>query len=260
MLDVNACCAVTSGHPLARALLGDSLHPGGLALTSRLAVNMGIGATSNVLDVGSGLGATPVHLAQSKGCSVTAVTLEREGVATGAGMASREGVGERVRFVEGDILETDVGAGTFDSIVTECVMSIFTDKPAATRRLVGLLGPHGRIGLTDVMVSGPLPPELSGVLATAGCVGGALSMQGYCDLLTLEGMALEHVEDCRDVAEDFLSGISKKLVMAEIASGLGKLSIGEGLLSEGKRLLAKARDLAASGVLSYGMVVARKPM
>jgi hypothetical protein len=84
-------------------------------------------------------------------------------------------------------------------------------------------------------------------------------MQGYCDLLTREGMVLEHVEDCRDVAEGFLSGISKKLVMAEIASGLGKLSVGEGVLSEAKLLLAKARDLAASGVLSYGMIVARKP-
>ena len=260
MLDVNACCAVTYGHPLARALLGDSLHPGGLALTSRLAVNMGIGAASNVLDVGSGLGATPVHLAQAKGCRVTAVILEREGVEAGIDLASREGLGERVHFVEGDIMKTDVGARGFDSIVTECGMSIFMDKPAAMRRLVGLLGPGGRIGLTDVTVSGPLPPpELSGVLATAGCVGGALSMQGYCDLLTREGMVLEHVEDCRDVAEGFLSGISKKLVMAEIASGLGKLSVGEGVLSEAKLLLAKARDLAASGVLSYGMIVARKP-
>ena len=83
-LDLNACCAVTYGHPLARALLGDSLHPGGLALTSRLAALMGIGATSNVLDAGSGLGATPVHLAHSKGCRVTAVTLEREGAVAGA--------------------------------------------------------------------------------------------------------------------------------------------------------------------------------
>jgi len=205
MLDVNACYAVTYGHSLARALLGDSLHPGGLALTSRLAVNLRIGAASNVLDVGSGLGATPVHLAQAKGCRVTAVTLEREGVEAGIDLASREGVGERVHFVEGDIMKTDVGARSFDSIVTECVMSIFTDKPAAMRRLVGLLGPDGRIGLTDVTVSGPLPPELSGVLATAGCVGGALSMQGYCDLPTREGMVLEHVEDCWDVAEGFLS-------------------------------------------------------
>lgn len=45
MLDVNACCAVTDGHPLARALLGDSLHPGVLPLTIRLVALMGIGAT-----------------------------------------------------------------------------------------------------------------------------------------------------------------------------------------------------------------------
>ena len=258
-LDLNTCCAVTYGHPLARALLGDSLHPGGLALTSRMATLMGIGEASNVLDAGSGLGATPVHLANSKGCRVTAVTLEREGVVAGADLAAREGVGGRVQFIEGDVLHADVGGAAFDSILIECVMSIFADKPAATRRLVGLLGPRGRIGLTDVTVSGPLPPELSGVLATAGCVGGALSMEGYCDLLEREGMVLEHVEDCRDVAESFLGGLSKRLVMAEIAIGLGKLSFSEGLLAEGKRLLGMARELAASGVLGYGMIVARKP-
>ena len=259
MLDLNACCAVTYGHPLARALLGDSLHPGGLALTTRLAALMGIGETSNVLDAGSGLGATPVHLAHSKGCRVTAVTLEREGAVAGADLAGREGVSGRVNFIEGDVLQADVGEGAFDSILIECVMSIFADKPDATRRLVGLLGPRGRIGLTDVTVSGPLPPELSGVLATAGCVGGALSMQGYCDLLEREGLVLEHVEDCRDVAEGFLAGASKRLVMAEIGLGLGKLSFSEELLAEGKRILGMARDLAASGVLGYGMIVARKP-
>ena len=122
-----------------------------------------------------------------------------------------------------------------------------------------LLDPRGRIGLTDVTVSDPLSPDLRGVLATAGCVGGALSMQGYCDLLEGEGMVLEHVEDCRDVAESFLGGVSKRLVMAEIAFGLGKLSFSEGLLAEGRRILGVARELAASGVLVYGMIVARKP-
>ena len=73
-------------------------------------------------------------------------------------------------------------------------------------------------------------------------------------------MVLEHVEDCRDVAESFLGGVSKRLVMAEIALGLGKLSFSEGVLAEGKRLLGMARELAASGVLGYGMMVARKPV
>jgi len=116
-LDLNACCAVTYGHPLARALLGDSLHPGGLALTSRLATLMGIGEASNVLDAGSGFGATQVHPAHLKGCRVTAVTLEREGAVAGADLAGRQGVGGRVQFIEGDVLQTDVGGAAFDSIL-----------------------------------------------------------------------------------------------------------------------------------------------
>ncbi len=144
MLDVNACCAVTYGHPLARVLLGDSLHSGGLALTSRLKALMGIGATSNVLDVGSGLGASPVHLAQSKGCRMTAVTLECEGVVAGEDLASREGVGERVHFVEADIMKTDVGAGTFDSLMTECVSCRFSRiTPPLRAASSGSLAPKG---------------------------------------------------------------------------------------------------------------------
>jgi cyclopropane fatty-acyl-phospholipid synthase-like methyltransferase len=116
-LDLNACCAVTYGSPLARALPGGSLHPGRLALTSRLAALMGIGEAPNVLDAGSGLGATPVHLTHYKACRVTAVALEREGsVATHALPAGRA-VGGRAQFIEGDVLQADVGETAFDSIL-----------------------------------------------------------------------------------------------------------------------------------------------
>lgn len=84
-------------------------------------------------------------------------------------------------------------------------------------------------------------------------------MQGYGDLLEREGMGPEHVEDCRDAAEFFLGGVSKRLVMAENTFDLGKLSLSEGLLAEGRRILGVARELAAFGVLGYGMIVYRKP-
>lgn len=84
-----------------------------------------------------------MHLAQSKGCRVTAVTLEHEGVVAGENLASPVGVSERVHFVEGDFMKTDVGAGTLDSVLTECVMSIFADKPAAPRHLASSLAPRG---------------------------------------------------------------------------------------------------------------------
>ncbi len=47
--------------------------------------------------------------------------------------------------------------------------------------------------------------------------------------------------------------------MAENTFGLRKLSLSEGLLAEGRRILGEARELAAFGVLGYGMIVYSKP-
>ncbi len=51
---VAACCTALYSHPLASWLLGESLHPGGLALTDVLADIAGIGIDSRVLDAGCG--------------------------------------------------------------------------------------------------------------------------------------------------------------------------------------------------------------
>ena len=258
-LDLNGCCAITYGHPLARFILGDSLHPGGLALTTRLSDLMGIDSTSRVLDAGAGLGATPVHLARSVGCHVTGVTLEEDGIVAGNELAAEHGVGDRVRLVHGDIMKADLGAEQFDFILMECVLSILDGKSAALRRLRGLLRPGGRIGLTDVTVSAPLPEELQGLLATVGCVGGALSLGQYSDLMTSEGLVLEHQLDCQDVAGSFMADIQSKVMMFEIASKLGSLPIGDGIIAEARRLFALAQDLVAQQVLGYGLLVARRP-
>jgi SAM-dependent methyltransferase len=257
-VDLNACCAVSYGHPLVRWLLGDSLHPGGLALTSGLAHLMGIEPSSSVLDAGSGVGASTVHLAQTLGCRVTGVTLEAEGVTAGYELARRHGVEDRVRFVRGDVRDVELPDASFDYILMECVLSILAGKAATLRRLYGLLRPGGRLGLSDVTVSGPLPPPLLGVLATVGCVGGALSLAEYRIVLGDAGFAVEHSEDCEAVASSFMRDIGGKLLMAEVACKLGKLHIVEGVLAEGERLLASVNEQVRSGVLGYGMVVARK--
>ena len=256
--DLNTCCRVTYGHPAVRLLLGDSLHPGGLRLSTELAGLLGIGPSSTVLDAGSGLGATAVHLAQTIGCHVTGVTLEDDGVAAGCEIAARRGVEDRVRFMQGDLLFFDPGREQFDFIVIECVLSILPGKDTALRRLGGVLRPGGRIGLTDVTVSGPLPRELQGPLAAVGCVGGALSLEGYASLLEEEGFVVEHRQDRRDVSASFLGSIERKVLMAGIASKLGNLPIQNGVLTEARRLLALVQGLVAQGVLGYGLLVARK--
>jgi ubiquinone/menaquinone biosynthesis C-methylase UbiE len=255
---LNTCCAVSYGHPLARWLLGDSFHPGGLALTERLAVEIGIEPTQKILDVGSGLGTTAVHLAKTVGCHVTGVTLEPEGTSAGLSRAEEAGVGSLVEFVEGDALTVDLEGRRFDQVVMECVLSILPDKRAGLRRLFSLLKDGGALGLTDVTVQGNLPPELHGLLATAGCVGGALSMGEYTKILEETGFTVEVVEDCRTEAQTFMRDISGKLMMAEIAVKLGKVAVGDGVIDEAKRTMLSVRDLVEDGRIGYGMIVARK--
>jgi SAM-dependent methyltransferase len=212
-----------------------------------------------VLDVGAGLGAAPVHLARSVGCHVTGVTLEEGGIVAGNELAAENGVQDRVRMVHGDIMKVDLAGEQFDFILMECVLSILDGKSAALRRLRDLLRPGGRIGLTDVTVSGPLPQELQGLLATVGCVGGALSLGEYGDLMTNEGLVLEHRRDCQDVAGTFMADVHSKVQMVEIASKLGKLPIGDRVIADAQQLFELARNLVAQRVLGYGLLVARKP-
>lgn len=257
--DVLACCAATYSHPSARWLLGDSFHPGGLALTTQLAHLSGIGAESRVLDAGSGLGTSAVHLAKTIGCQVVGITLEEEGVATGRELARQHRVEERVTFFQGDIQEAELELESFDVVLLECVLSIVSGKATMLRRLSDLLRPGGRLGLTDVIANGTLPPELRGVLATAGCVGDARSLEEYCTLVEANGFAVQHAQDLQEVASSFLRQIKGKLLMAEVASKLGKLSVGDGAMKEGKRILLATQDLVSQGVLSYGLAVAQKP-
>ena len=253
--EILSCCATTYSHPLARWLLGDSLHPGGLELTSRLAHLAGVGPDSVVLDAGSGLGASAVHLAETAGCRVTGVTLERVGIVAGEELAQRHGVQDRVSFLQGDLHDVEMPAAGFDVVLMECVLSILPRKPRVLDRFSAVLRSGGRIGVTDVTVNGPLPDDLQGALAIAGCVGDALSLEDYGRLIEAQGYAVEHSEELGGVAEATLGGIRDKL------DGLGSLAgvpFGDALLTHGKRVLSKAHELVVQGTLSYGLVVARK--
>ena len=256
--DLEACCRLSYGHPAARWLLGDSFHPGGLSLTSELAERLDLREGQRVLDAGSGLGTTAIFLAEGHGCDVTGVTLEEEGIEAATAAARDRGVSDRTTFVQGDIREPEGLAGEFDAVIMECVLSILPDKARALDSLHSLMGPGGRLGLTDVTVDGDLPPELGGIAARVGCLGGALSREGYAILLEESGFGVEVNEDCADVAAGFLESISTKLKAARIATALGGIQLPGHLLDSAGNILETAQRLAAEGVLGYAMLIARK--
>lgn len=232
-----ACYAASYSHPVAWWLLGGSLHPGGLALTGRLAE----------------------ALAQTRGCQVTGLTLEEAGVEAGRELARHHGVAEQATFRQGDAGAMAPAQGPFDAVILECVLSILPDKARALGRLHKLLRPSGRLGLTDVTVSGPLPQELQGLLAVVGCVGGARPLEEYRELVEAQGFVVDAARELPEVAGSFLREAKGKQLMAEIAVGLGKLSVSPQLIGQGRRLLAQVQELVSQGLLGYGMLTAHKP-
>src|SRR5260370_6973162 len=71
--NVKQCCAQLYESDLAKILLGDSFHPGGLRLTERLGSLLRLTAESRVLDVASGKGASAFFLAEQFRCHVVGV-------------------------------------------------------------------------------------------------------------------------------------------------------------------------------------------
>lgn len=79
--ELKSCCAAVYGSDWARLLLGDSFHPGGMALTTRLGELVGLGPDDRVLDVAAGRGTSAIHLARRFGCAVVGVDLSAASVA-----------------------------------------------------------------------------------------------------------------------------------------------------------------------------------
>ena len=72
---VKGCSAAVYGLDLVGLFLGESYHPGGPALTRRLADALDLQPGQDILDVASGVGATAFLLARERGVSLTGVDL-----------------------------------------------------------------------------------------------------------------------------------------------------------------------------------------
>ncbi|HEY7848430.1 MAG TPA: methyltransferase domain-containing protein, partial [Ktedonobacterales bacterium] len=114
---VKSCCAAVYQSDWARLLLGESFHPGGLALTERLGHALGLRPGLRVLDVAAGQGASAIHLAQIFGCELVGVDLGPASAHAANEAAERAGVAHLARFICGDAERLPIDDATFDAVV-----------------------------------------------------------------------------------------------------------------------------------------------
>ncbi len=257
--ELKSCCATAYASPAARWLLGDSFHPGGAELTSRLARALAVGADATVVDIASGPGTSAIQLARETGCAVIGVDLSAESVAGASEAAALAGLDMRVRFVVGDAEALPLPDASADGVLCECSLCTFPDQATALGEIARILRPGARLALSDVTASpGRLPPGLATLGAWIACLAGARPLETIAGAAAAAGLDVEVVESHDAALGALLDRVDARLRAARL--------LGEGLPDQlressvgGLELVAAARQALADSALGYGVVVARRP-
>lgn len=165
-----------------------------------------------VLDLGSGGGIDVLLSARRVGPTGKAYGLDMtdEMLALARENQRKAGV-ENVEFLKGEIESIPLPDASVDVIVSNCVINLSADKRRVLEEAFRVLKPGGRFAVSDVVVRGPVPPEVRRSMELwVGCVAGALEESEFRRLLeevgfedaSLEPTRIYRVEDARAFLED----------------------------------------------------------
>lgn len=149
-----------------------------------------------VLDLGSGGGIDCFLAARQVGSqgSVIGVDMTPEMLEKARANQARMGL-ENVEFRLGEIEHLPTADESVDVILSNCVINLSPDKPQVFREAYRVLRPGGKLSVSDIVTSGPMPQAVKDSLAAwAGCVAGALDVSEYVEGLELAGFREVQVE------------------------------------------------------------------
>jgi len=196
-----------------------------------------------VLDLGSGAGFDAFLVAQKVGPTgkVIGVDMTPEMLAKARANAKSGGY-KNVEFRKGEIEDLPVESGTVDAIISNCVINLSPDKPRVFTEAFRVLKPGGRIAVSDIVLTNPLPEFIrDSIAAYTACVAGASVKEEYLEAVRSAGFV-----DIKVVDENYFD-----LDFIELLPGIEETAKSLGLKHE--RLLE-----IADSILSM-KVTAEKP-
>ena len=262
--EAKACCADLYQSNMAKLIMGDTLHPGGLGLTNKLGRLMGLQSGDRVADLGSARGDSAQALSRVFHCRVLGIEFGAEAVRDAHNAAPES---SNVGFVRGDAERLPFRTGAFDAALCECSVSLFINKGQAVSEAARLLKPGGRFGLSDVTIEpGSLPQELAGVLGQVLCMTSALTSDGYLNLLEKGGFTVIERLDASAEILKILDEVESKLAaylafqrMSGTPAQGGRLARQlDGKLERSPELVAKIRSMVIAEELGYWLYVGEK--
>lgn len=140
----------------------DSLHPGGLALTRRLAELCDVKAGVDVLDVASGTGETACFLASEFGAHVEGIDSSTEMIRRGRDRARTRELD--IGFTLADAARLPFPDESFDVALCECTLCLL-DKKRVLEEMARVVRPGGRVGMHDLCWRPDAPERVKRALA-----------------------------------------------------------------------------------------------
>ena len=244
--DEAACCAAFYDRRDVRALLGDSWHPGGAALTLEVADELGLAGGGRILDVACG-----------NGTSLRAIVSGFPVHGFGVDVAAPSYRDDRLELRVGDAHALPFGAAAFDALLCECALSTFIDQPGVLAEMGRVLRPGGRLGVSDMVIEGEVPAGLSEWVHTGTCLSRAMSVSGYVRAIEDAGFRVIHRRAAPEALRELLGRVKRNLVGAALAAATGHLGSGVKIdVREARALLRQAEDAIAAGTVGYGVFIA----
>ena len=164
-----------------------------------------------VLDLGSGGGFDCFLAAKQVGPSGRVIGVDMTPAMVTKARANAARVkADNVEFRLGEIEHLPLADATVDAILSNCVINLSPDKEAVFREAFRVLRPGGRLAISDIVATAPLPDTLRDRLeAFTGCIAGAASIEDHERMLRaagFEGVRVSPRAESKDLIAGWMPG------------------------------------------------------
>jgi len=173
----------------------DQDHYGGLAANDALAERARIGSGTRVADFCAGLGGPARYLAHRYAADVTGIELTPARVKGAQELTRRVGLQDRVRIVEGNVMQVPLESNAIDVVVSQEALLHVPDKRRTLAQAFRILKGGGRIAFTDWVAHRPLSAADRELMWQGMAVTQLYTLPAYADLVREAGFAITSVED-----------------------------------------------------------------
>ncbi len=174
-----------------------------------------------VLDLGAGGGFDCFIAARQVGPTGRVIGVDMTpDMVTRARDNARKVNASNVEFRLGEIEHLPVADASIDVILSNCVINLSPEKASVFGEAFRVLKPGGRLAISDVVATGPIPIELQNqAAALAGCVAGAAPLDEVRAMLVAAGFTNVEVKIAprsAEIVSAWLPGIEKFVASATI--------------------------------------------